>query len=57
MSTLVMNPTYRTEVFVSEDGFLVILQTNETGEQQEVHLGPDQTQTLFDYIKSSSLVA
>lgn len=57
MDTIFIPPTYETEVFLSDQNFLVILQTDGCGEKQEVNLSQEQAQTIFNHLRDSHFVS
>jgi hypothetical protein len=50
---LKFNPSYRTKIYLSDAGYLVIEQEDYAGQEQTVHLSPEQSQSLYNFLEDS----
>ena len=48
---LKLNPSYITKIYLSDKGYLVIEQEDWAGQEQSVHLSPEQSQLLFNFLE------
>jgi hypothetical protein len=46
MASLKLKPSFETEIYVSDTGYLCIKQVDSLGEQETILLSPDQAQKL-----------
>lgn len=51
---LKLNPSYRTKIYLSDKGYLVISQEDSVGNEQSVHLSPEQAEVLSGFIEDFS---
>lgn len=51
---LKLNPSYRTKIYLSDKGYLVISQEDWAGQEQSVHLSPEQAEVLSGFIEDFS---
>jgi len=51
---LKLNPSYRTKIYLSDKGYLVIEQEDWAGQEQSVHLSPEQAEVLSGFIEDFS---
>lgn len=48
---LKFNPSYKTTIYLSDAGYLVIDQEDFVGKEQSVHLSPEQSQLLYNFLE------